>query len=104
MITLALDAATYAGTVAVFDRGRMVSEASIAMKGADRERLMPAVAEALAAARVPVDRIGRVVCGEGPERSGARAARAPIVLRCAGVHRTRTSISVSMTSSAQRRL
>jgi tRNA threonylcarbamoyladenosine biosynthesis protein TsaB len=66
MITLALDAATYVGTVAVLDGARVLSEASVAMRGADEERLMPAVAESLRRADLAVGAIGRVVCGAGP--------------------------------------
>lgn len=66
MITLALDASTYAATVAVLHDGRRLVERSVAMKGAHEERLMPAVADALARASVDVADIGRVVCGAGP--------------------------------------
>jgi tRNA threonylcarbamoyladenosine biosynthesis protein TsaB len=66
MITLAIDASTYAGDVAVLDGTRVLSEQGVAMKGADCERLMPAVADALARAKVGVSDIDRVVCGAGP--------------------------------------
>ena len=66
MITLALDAATYVGSVAVFENGRLLADAAVAMKGANEERLMPAVAEVLGRADVPVTKVGRVVCGAGP--------------------------------------
>jgi tRNA threonylcarbamoyladenosine biosynthesis protein TsaB len=66
MITLAIDASTYAGDVAVLDDGTVVAEESAAMKGAECERLMPAVASALRRAGVAVADIGRVVCGAGP--------------------------------------
>jgi tRNA threonylcarbamoyladenosine biosynthesis protein TsaB len=66
MITLALDASTYTGDVAVLQGTRVLAEASVAMKGADHEGLMPAVATCLERAGVSVDRVGRVVCGAGP--------------------------------------
>src|SRR5262245_60803998 len=66
MITLALDASTYVGDVALLDGDRVVAEAHTAMKGADEERLMPAVARVLSEAGVGVDGIDRVVCGAGP--------------------------------------
>lgn len=66
MITLALDASTYTGDVAVLDADRVVAELSVAMKGADEERLMPAGAAALKSAGVDVKDVGRVVCGAGP--------------------------------------
>ena len=66
MITLAIDASTYQGSVAVLNDGELLSETTTAMKGADEERLMPAVASALAEASVDLARIDRVVCGAGP--------------------------------------
>lgn len=66
MITLVLEAATYAGSVALVNDGRVVAERSVAMRGRDREALMPAVAEVLAEGAVPVAQVERVVCGAGP--------------------------------------
>lgn len=66
MITLALDASTYAGDVAVLSDSELLAEATTAMKGADEERLMPAVADTLSRAGVAVGDIDRVVCGAGP--------------------------------------
>jgi tRNA threonylcarbamoyladenosine biosynthesis protein TsaB len=66
MITLALDASTYTGDVALFDESRLLAEQSTAMKGVHEERLMPAVEAVLASAGVPVSAVGRVVCGAGP--------------------------------------
>ena len=66
MITVAIDASTYAGDVAVLEDSRVVAEEHVAMKGADCERLMPAVASVLERAGVGVAHIGRVVCGAGP--------------------------------------
>ncbi len=67
MITLALDASTYVGTVAVLgDGGRLLAEGETAMRGRDVERLMPAVAAALERAGVAVRDVTRVVCGDGP--------------------------------------
>lgn len=66
MITLALDASTYVGTVAVIRDGRVIAEGETAMRGRDIERLMPAVAAALDAAGVTAAEVERVVCGDGP--------------------------------------
>ena len=66
MITLALDAATYVGTVAIVDDDRVLAERETAMRGRDVERLMPAVAEALHDAGISIGAIARIVCGEGP--------------------------------------
>jgi tRNA threonylcarbamoyladenosine biosynthesis protein TsaB len=66
MITLAIDASTYAGDVCVLDGTAVLAESRAEMKGAERERLMPAVAATLAEAGVAVGAIDRVVCGAGP--------------------------------------
>ena len=66
MITLALDASTYVGDVAVLRDARVLAEESVAMKGAEHERLMPAVVAVLRSAGLDVDAIERVVCGAGP--------------------------------------
>ena len=66
MITLAIDASTYVGTVAVWRGDELAAIAEAAMRGAHEERLMPAVADALACAGAPLGPADRVVCGAGP--------------------------------------
>ncbi len=66
MITLAIDASTYEGDVALLDDGRVVAEQSAAMKGRESEQLMPAVAAVLKSAAVNLGVVERVVCGAGP--------------------------------------
>lgn len=66
MLTLALDASTYTGSVAVVTAGRVLAERTVAMRGERAERLMPAVAEAIAAAGASPDEVERVACGAGP--------------------------------------
>ncbi len=66
MISLAIEASTYAGSVAVVRDGVVVAEDTIAMRGEREERLMPAVADALGAARLAPNELDRVVCGAGP--------------------------------------
>lgn len=66
MITLALDASTYTGTVAVLKAGRVVAAGEAVMRGRDAEALMPAVATALEAACIKAHELTRVVCGTGP--------------------------------------
>jgi tRNA threonylcarbamoyladenosine biosynthesis protein TsaB len=66
VITLAIDASTYVGDVAVLDDTRVLAEESTAMKDAERERLMPAVASVLERAGVKIGAVGRIVCGAGP--------------------------------------
>lgn len=65
-LTLALDAATYRGSVAVMDGTRLLAEGEAAMRGATEERLMPAVAAVLADAGVRPADLARIVCGAGP--------------------------------------
>lgn len=66
MITLVLEASTYAGSAAVIEGERVVAERAVAMRGREHEALMPAVAGVLAEANVSPASIGRVVCGAGP--------------------------------------
>lgn len=66
MITLAIDASTYAGDVAILRDDDLLAEEGVAMKGAHSERLMPAVVAVLQRAGVRVADIDRVVCGAGP--------------------------------------
>jgi len=67
-VTLALDASTYRGTVAVLRGERVLAEGEAAMRGEHEERLMPLVARVLADAGLDVSGIDQVVCGEGPGR------------------------------------
>ncbi len=66
MITLALDASTYQGTVAVLEDDRVLVERATEMRGRDAERLMPAVDSALRDSGLGIDRVERIVCGGGP--------------------------------------
>jgi len=66
VVTLALDAATAIGTVAVLRGRRVVAEGEAAMRDAETERLMPAVLAALRVARCEMRDVARVVCGAGP--------------------------------------
>jgi tRNA threonylcarbamoyladenosine biosynthesis protein TsaB len=66
MLTLAIEASTYAGSVAVIRDGVVVAEGTTAMRGEREERLMPAVADALVTAGVAPNALDRVVCGAGP--------------------------------------
>lgn len=66
MITLVLEASTYAGSVALLRADRLLGDRNVAMRGREHEALMPAVAELLGSCSVTPDRITQVVCGEGP--------------------------------------
>ena len=65
-ITLALDAATSAASVAVFQDGTLLAEATLDTRNRDEERLMPAIAETLARSATAPGQVTRVVCGSGP--------------------------------------
>ncbi|HEX6314331.1 MAG TPA: tRNA (adenosine(37)-N6)-threonylcarbamoyltransferase complex dimerization subunit type 1 TsaB [Gemmatimonadaceae bacterium] len=66
MIVLALDAATYSGSVALIREGKVSAEAVVAMRGEREERLMPAIANLLSGNGVTVDDLEAVACGAGP--------------------------------------
>jgi tRNA threonylcarbamoyladenosine biosynthesis protein TsaB len=68
MITLAIDASTYIGDVAVLDGSCVLAEDSVAMKDAQREHLMPAVSASMERAGVRAREIQRGICGAGPRR------------------------------------
>lgn len=66
MSVLALDASTYRASLAVLEGARVVARARAEMRGADAERLMPAVAAMLDEAAVTPAALERIVCGAGP--------------------------------------
>jgi tRNA threonylcarbamoyladenosine biosynthesis protein TsaB len=66
VITLAVDASTYAGSVCVARGPEVLATRGVAMRDAYRERLMPAIAETLGDAALDIGRVDRVVCGAGP--------------------------------------
>ena len=65
-ITLAIDAATAIGTVAVFRDGQLIGQGETRLKGEAGERLLPLIDETLALAGSSVAKVARVVCGAGP--------------------------------------
>lgn len=65
-LTLAIDASTYEGSVAVIRGGAVLSEGTVAMRGETEERLMPAVLAALVMAGTGVRDVAQIVCGAGP--------------------------------------
>jgi len=66
VITLAVDASTYAGSVCVARGREIVAARAVAMRDAQRERLMPAVAATLCDAGLDIHQVDRIVCGAGP--------------------------------------
>jgi tRNA threonylcarbamoyladenosine biosynthesis protein TsaB len=65
-VTLAVDASTYTGTVAVLRDGVVAAAGSAAMRGEEEERLMPAVIATIADAGCTLRDVAQVVCGAGP--------------------------------------
>lgn len=65
-LTLALDASTSVGTIAVLRDSSIVAEGEALMRGEREERLLPAICATLASAGCTVHDVGRVVCGAGP--------------------------------------
>lgn len=85
-LTLAIDASTYRGTVAILDGRAIVATSEVAMRGEREERLMPAVAAALGIAGAVIPDLARVVVGAGPGsftslRIGAALAKGICVAR-----------------------
>lgn len=71
LITLALDASTYSGSVAILKDGSVVAErelpaASVPVQGTRSEGMMPAIAEAMLEAAIRPADLSRIICGEGP--------------------------------------
>jgi tRNA threonylcarbamoyladenosine biosynthesis protein TsaB len=66
MITLVLEASTYAGSAALLDGTRVLAERSVAMRGREHEALMPAVADLMKEQGLSAGGVDRVVCGAGP--------------------------------------
>ena len=66
MISLVLEASTYAGSVALLDGPRLLMEQSVVMRGKEHEALMAAVGDTIASCSLTPSRIQRVICGAGP--------------------------------------
>ena len=66
LLILAVDAATYSGSVAVLRGRQILEEGEVVMRGATEERLMPAIVDVLGRAAVDVADLDGVACGAGP--------------------------------------
>ena len=71
VITLGLDASTYAGSVAVFRDKTLLAERVLShgpgpMQGTREEGMMPAAADAMTEANVRPGDLNRILCGAGP--------------------------------------
>ena len=65
-LTLAIDASTYVGTVAVTRGREVLADCEATMRGETEERLMPAVERVLASRAIRIVDLDRIVCGSGP--------------------------------------
>jgi tRNA threonylcarbamoyladenosine biosynthesis protein TsaB len=66
VITLAVDASTYTGSVCVAREREILAACGVAMRDPQHEQLMPAIAQALGHASVDIEEVDRIVCGAGP--------------------------------------
>lgn len=71
VMTLALDASTYAGSVAVLRDKTVLAERALPhvsgpVQGTREEAMMPAIASALSEASILPGDLDRILCGEGP--------------------------------------
>jgi tRNA threonylcarbamoyladenosine biosynthesis protein TsaB len=66
VITLAVEASTYAGSVCIARGNEVVAAREVAMRDPRSERLMPAIAATLGDAGVGIGDADRIVCGAGP--------------------------------------
>ena len=65
-VVLAVDASSAQGSAAVLRAGRVIGEATVALRSSTEERLLPAIADAMAAAGVRAGELTAVLCGAGP--------------------------------------
>jgi len=65
-LTLALEAATSNGSVAVLRGSELLASREVAMRGGAEERLLPAIDAALAESHATTHDLARIVCGAGP--------------------------------------
>jgi tRNA threonylcarbamoyladenosine biosynthesis protein TsaB len=66
MLTLALEAATSIGSVAVLRDAELLASREVAMRSGPEEHLLPAIDDSLREAGATVHDLVRVVCGGGP--------------------------------------
>ncbi|GAC1515833.1 MAG: tRNA (adenosine(37)-N6)-threonylcarbamoyltransferase complex dimerization subunit type 1 TsaB [Gemmatimonadaceae bacterium] len=85
-LTLAIDASTYSGSVALVSDGRVIASQTVAMRGDNEERLLPAVAEVLRVSQVAPSAIQCVACGAGPGSFTSLRIAAAIAKGIAATH------------------
>lgn len=82
-LTLALDASTYTGTVALLCGGAQLGAIDVPMRSVGRETLLPAVADLVRQSGRAADDIERIVCGSGPGSFTGLRIAASIAKACA---------------------
>ena len=65
-LTLALDASTYSGTVALLCGTDEIAACEVPMRNPGRETLLPAVAEVMERSGTAIRDVSRIACGSGP--------------------------------------
>lgn len=65
-LTLALDASTYSGTVALLCGAEELAACDVAMRNTGREALLPAIADVMQRSGTTIADVERIVCGSGP--------------------------------------
>jgi tRNA threonylcarbamoyladenosine biosynthesis protein TsaB len=65
-VTLAMDAATGVGTLAVFRDAQCLADRTVVMRSEQEERFLPALVGMLEEVSVSPQDLTRIVCGEGP--------------------------------------
>jgi tRNA threonylcarbamoyladenosine biosynthesis protein TsaB len=65
-LTLAIDASTATGAIALLRDSHVVADVRVPMRGADGERLMPSLVELLRTSGVSTADLQRIICGGGP--------------------------------------
>ena len=65
-LTLAIEAATSTGSVAILDNGELLASREVAMRSGAEEHLLPAIEAALGEAGATTRDLSRIVCGAGP--------------------------------------
>jgi tRNA threonylcarbamoyladenosine biosynthesis protein TsaB len=66
VLTLALEAATSVGSVAILRDGELLASREVAMRSGAEEHLLPAIDESLREAGLTTRDLARIVCGAGP--------------------------------------
>jgi tRNA threonylcarbamoyladenosine biosynthesis protein TsaB len=87
VLTLALEAATSTGSVAVLRGDELLASREVAMRGGAEEHLLPAIDESLREAGATTRDLARLVCGAGPGSFTSLRVSASLAKGIAFAHR-----------------